>query len=161
MKLSFVSVFALFLLISCGSSPEAGWPETNLIEHGVPITIKAPEGLEVSKKALGFQQDITLTKGTDYLLQIFVSDAIVSNQEDALKAQKELVEDNPYFQKLVVDEPAGFIFENQVDSSYATYGFRYVKLMGGKEYIFQEGLLGSTDLDAVKSMYAGVKFSEK
>ena len=141
---------------SCSDGSQDGWPDKNLIEYGVPMTIRAPEGVEVDKRALGFQQDIVIKDDSEYNVQIFVSDAIVATEGAALQAQRELVEESPVFHQVIKNDENGFIFENKVDSTHSSFGFRYVKLMGGKEYIFQEGLMGNFSQSAVEAMYDGV-----
>lgn len=151
--------FLLLIIISiwsCSDGARQGWPEKNLIEYGVPMTIKAPEGVQVNKRALGFQQDIVIKDDSNYNVQIFVSDAIVATETAALQAQRELVEESPFFHQVIKNDENGFIFENKVDSTHSSFGFRYIKLMGGKEYIFQEGLMGNFSQEAVESMYNGV-----
>ena len=75
-----------------------------------------------------------------------------------MKAGK-LVEEqaNPYFSKIVKDEPAGFNYETKVDSTTQIFNFRYIQLKGDKEYIFQTGLIGRFTLEQVERMYEAVK----
>jgi len=47
------------------------------------------------------------------------------------------------------------------DSISTNYGFKYLKIQGDKEYIFQTGLVGNFGLDDVKVMYEAVKNKKK
>jgi hypothetical protein len=145
------------VLAACSNSPDSGWKEVNLIDHGIPLTIKAPENLEVERSKLAFQEDITIKGENGYDLQVFVSDAIVNSTEAAIQNHKELVSDNPFFSKYIQEDADGFIYQNQLDSTYTSFGFRYVKLMGGKEYVFQEAMMGTFEEEQIKAMYEGVR----
>ena len=147
----------VFVLVSCSSAPDSGWKEVNLIEHGIPLTIKAPENLEVERSKLAFQEDITIKGENGYDLQVFISDAIVNSTEAAIQNHKELVSDNPFFSQYIQEDPDGFIYQNQLDSTHTSFGFRYVKLMGGKEYVFQEAMMGTFEQDQITAMYEGVR----
>jgi len=153
-----LTVFILIAFcISCGSSPESGWPEKDMMEYGVPMTIKTPEDVSIEKTALGFQEDITVKNGNGFDLQIFVSEAMVKTEDAAIQSQKELVKESPYYLQMIQEDPAGFIFENKMDSTQSSFGFRYVKLMGGKEYLFQEGLMGLFSQEQAKAMYNAIQ----
>lgn len=153
----YIALLTISLLCACGSSPESNWPERDMMEYGVPLTINTPKEVSIEKSALGFQEDITVKDGDRFDLQIFVSEALVNSAEKAIKAQKELVMESPYFSQMILEDPAGFVYENQVDSTQSSYGFRYVKIMGGKEYLFQEGLMGLFTLEETKAMYNAVQ----
>ena len=59
--------------------------------------------------------------------------------------------------KIIEEEEVGFIYETVFDSTATNYGFKYLKIQGDKEYIFQTGLVGTFGLDDVKMMYEAVK----
>ena len=149
-------VLVVAMMTSCGND-RGGWQETSLLEHGIPITILAPDSLEVNRSSIAFQEDITL-KAEGFNIQIFISDAIVASAAAAISSQKESVTENPYFDSILSEDDKGFVFKNQIDSAHASFGFRHVRLMGGKEYIFQEGMLGSFTEDEARRMYEAVTY---
>ena len=51
----------------------------------------------------------------------------------------------------------GFIFEKKLSPDHLNYDFRYFKVQGDKEYVFQTGLIGKFSLEDVKGMYGAVK----
>ena len=157
MKFRFVTpvIFGM-VLVSCGGT-NADWKPTNLIDHGLPITILAPDSLEVQRSSIAFQEDITVEGPGDYGLQIFVSDAFVNNLNDAIKSQKESVQGNAFFHAMILEDEHGFVFENRIDSANQIFGFRHVRLMGGKEYVFQEPLMSTYTEEQAKRLFEAVK----
>ena len=63
------------------------------------------------------------------------------------------VQEDPFFREMIKEEDQGFIFSKKADSTTVDYDFRYVKILGDKELIFQTGLVGSFSLEDVKIMY--------
>jgi hypothetical protein len=74
----------------------------------------------------------------------------------AIAEQKKTVENSPYFSKFIHEEDHGFIFEKKIDDNNINYDFRYIKLRGGKEYLFQTGLIGKFSEDQVRKMFEAV-----
>ncbi|RLD18025.1 MAG: hypothetical protein DRI69_11070, partial [Bacteroidetes bacterium] len=62
-----------------------------------------------------------------------------------------------YYQKIMSDDDQGFIYQTAIDSTYINYGFRYFRLQGDKEYVFQTSLGGKYTLEAVQQMYKAVQ----
>lgn len=154
MRSKVVFILLGFILISCNSAPKT--EALDLMKYGLPIQIKAPAEAVVKANDLGFYKDVTVKQGEDYFIQIISTSATTSDiavlKEDQLKEVKK----NPYFKEVIFDEPNGFIFEKQIDSLF-NYDFRYVKLQGSNEYIFQTGLYGTFSKEDVKLMYESVK----
>ncbi len=157
--------YLLFLLItvsigiiSCGvEEPQSKFVELDLLSHGMPIVIQAPSDPIIESINLAIQKDITVKKGPDFSLQIFQSDALVSNPK-AIKARLLYeVQGNKFYQKIMSEDDQGFIYQTAIDSSYINYGFRYFRLQGDKEYVFQTSLGGKYTLEAVQGMYQAVQ----
>jgi len=146
-----------FAISSCSSDPHAGLKELDLMKHGVPLTIFAPEGSEVKTMDFGVQKDITIKKGDNFYLEIFSSDATTTDIKEIKDTQLKALKENPYFSKIIQDDKNGFIYENQIDSAKFNYGFRHIKIQGDKEYIFQTGLIGFFTKDDVIKMYSAIK----
>ena len=142
--------------ISCGS-PAASLPELDLMAHGLPIKLKAPEGSKVVMSDMGLMKDVTVTNGDSYALQIFSTDIISNNMDDIKQERLREVKNNPFFSKVVVDEAAGFIFEKVRPDSTKNYDFRHIRFQGDKQYIFQTSMIGSFSKEDVESMYDSVK----
>jgi len=152
-------ISAFLLITACQSDPMADYQPLNLIQYGVPMTILAPDSSDVEKTKLSFQDDITIRKDKDFSLQLFVSEAFNSNVESVLSVQKAEVRANPFFVQFIQEDPNGFVYEMKIDSTITTYGFRYVELMGDKEYIFSEALMGTFTLEAAQNMYKAVQMN--
>ena len=159
----FFTLVLLVLMIAvwgCGSDSD-GMSETSLLEYGVPITILAPDSLEVNRSSIAFQEDITVKGPDDFSIQIFVGDAVVDDLPKAIQAHRESVQENPFFHAFTEEMPDGFIFENRIDTTHTTFGFRHVRLMGGKEYVFQEPLIGSLSEEQARHLYESVSYRKE
>ncbi len=142
---------------ACKEEPTAGMVELDLMSYGMPIVIKAPENPEVRKMDLVMTTDVTVIKGDDYNVQIFESEADVRDVGQIKARLLSEIQKNPYFFAVIRDDPAGFIYESKVDSSYTNFGFRHVRIQGDKEFVFQQGLRGRFSKEAVEAMYQAVQ----
>ncbi len=154
--LFFISLI-LLLLSSCSSDRTEPLKSLDLLKYGVPVTILAPDSPEVKTMDLIVQKDITIRKGNDYFVQIFMSDAVTTDVSKVLKEQMEQTKTNPYFSKFLTEDAHGYIYELQVDSSATTYGFKFVKIQGDNEFVFQTGLSGLFNEEQVRRMYQAVQ----
>ena len=158
------STIAFFIIAgltiwSCTTEPE--WKPLNLLEYGMPITVLAPDSADVKKMNLVLQEDISIRKGENYFVQIFGAQATTRDAVELKESLKEEVLDNPFFSEMVEEGDYGFIYKDQIDSVHSTYGFRFVRLIGDKEYVFQTGLIGSFTEDQVRKMYEAVQYREE
>lgn len=151
-----LSFLCLLVCLSCGQDKSDLKP-LNLLKYGLPVTIQAPDSAKVKTSDMGIIKDVVVTDGEQYSVQIFSSTAITIDVKQLKKEQLADVKRNPYFSKLIREEDAGFIYENNVDSTLINYGFRHIKVMGDKEIVFQTGLIGSFSLEDVERMYAAVQ----
>ena len=149
-----VIVFTLFF--ACKPDPTSGLVDVDLMSYGVPIKIKAPQDAEVVAKDMIVMKDVTIKKDGFYV-QLLYSDAITHDPVKALIEQRNTVESGPFFSKIVQEDEHGFIFEKKIDEDNINYDFRFIKIRGGKEYIFQTGLIGKHSLEEVQKMYAAVQ----
>ena len=150
-------VGTLLFLAACGKDT-ANLKQLNLLEYGVPLTILAPDSAKIVSGTLSFSQDITIKSPEDnYDVQIFVYDATTMDLSRLKASHLAEVKNNEYFSKILEEEPAGFIYETVYDTLSPNYGFKYLKIQGDKEYIFQTGLVGDFELNDVKMMYEAVK----
>ena len=146
------------LILACSKKePYADLVELDLISHGVPIVIKAPEGATVETMDQLVQRDITVKKDNDFSLQIFESDAVYRDPADIQQRLMREVQTNRFFQEIISEDEQGFIYKNAIDSNYVNYGFRHFLIQGDKEYIFQTALRGKFTLEQVERMKAAVE----
>lgn len=159
--------FLIFLTVitgmyACQNSSNTALKSLDLLQYGIPITIMAPDSAKVVVGSLSFSQDITVKSEADkFDLQIFAYDATTNNLAEVKASHLAEVKSNAYFSKILEEEDAGFIYETTFDSTTTSYGFKYLKLQGDKEYIFQTGLIGTFELEDVKMMYEAVKNEKK
>lgn len=159
MKKSLLFVLAIILMWACQrNSTEQDWVENDLLQYGIPIVIMAPDSAEVNSSDLGgLIQDVTIKKGEDYYVQIYASGAETTDIAKVKSGQLSEVKSNRYFSKIVKEDADGFIYETVIDSTLTNYGFRYVRVQGDKEFVFQTGLVGNFSLEQVEKMYEAVR----
>ena len=158
MSQKFVLIFlTMSVMFACKSDHTKGLESLDLMSKGIPIKIMAPVGSEVLSEDFGVMKDVTIKKGDDFYLQILASNAMTTDKTAIINGQKSDVQNAPYFSKFIQEDADGFIYEKQIDSSKINYDFRYVKLQGDREYMFQTGLIGSYSLEDVKRMYQAVQ----
>ena len=134
--------------------------ELDLRPHGLQITIMAPDSAVIQEKDYNFMRDITVRKGDRFFLQIFEFAAPRQDAAGEKLRQLTAAREDPYFREVVMEEDQGFIFSKQADSTTVDYDFRYVKILGEKELIFQAGLVGTFSLPDIQRMYTAVKNEE-
>jgi len=75
---------------------------------------------------------------------------------EVLNGQMKMVKTDQYFTKVIEEHDNGFIFEKDIDGN-VNYDFRYIKLIGDQEYIYQTGMMGTFTEEAVRAMYKSVQ----
>lgn len=141
---------------SCKSDAGSGLAKLDLLSHGLPISIKAPEGAEIVTDDMGVWTDVTVKSGDDYYVQIIASDAVTFEKADIIAEQLKTVKESTFFSKILEEYEDGFIYEKKIDDKL-NFDFRHVKIQGDKEYIFQTGLIGTFTEDDVRTMYGSVQ----
>ncbi|MEM9549430.1 MAG: hypothetical protein AAGA77_25900 [Bacteroidota bacterium] len=145
-----------FVFAQCKSDKTANYPSKDLLKHGFAISVKAPENAEIKSDDLGFMQELTISSGEEYNVQILKSVTNTTNIKDALNGQMRLVKGDLYFSKVIEEYDNGFIFEKKIDDNI-NYDFRYVKLVGENEYVYQTGMIGTFTEQSVRDMYKSVQ----
>ena len=151
----------LGLIVSCAEDPSSQWEETNLIEYGVPLKIKAPDSIEVKKSSLAGMEDITIKGDNAYSLQIFASEVNTRDLGVLVSEQRSLVQEENYFRAFEKEWDAGFIYSMQLDSNTITYDFRHIRLQGDKQYIFQAGMMDSHTQEEIERLVSAVRMENK
>lgn len=161
LPVNYFLLFTVILCVQCSSNPISEWKSINLLEYGVPIEIKAPENVKVEAGDLMGMKDITVQDSGKYNLQIFVSDAQLESLDESLSDLKELIKENPTFDKIIDSFPHGFLFRLQVDSTTQSYDFRYLVTRGNKQIQFQMGMGRIYKREDVKRTLKGIKTMEE
>lgn len=135
----------------------SSWSDLDLLKHGIPFSILAPDSAKVETIDFGnIMKDVTVRGNDDYFVQIFASDAktldVKTLKEEALKE----VKDEKHFSRVVEESDQGFLYESRRDSTNTYYGFRYVRVQGSKEYLLQNGFRGFFTEEQARSMYKAV-----
>jgi hypothetical protein len=147
------------LLTSCQQEAESRLEKTDLLPHGIPVTIMAPDSAEIKAidMAGGLIKDVVIKGGEGYNVQIIASEAETTDIAKIKADQLANVKSNRYFSRIVEEEENGFIYETAIDSSHVSYGFRYIHVMGDQEIVFQSGLASTFDEEQARTMYKAVK----
>ncbi len=152
-----ILISALLMIVSCKNDTTKNLSKLDLMSYGIPISINAPDSADVKVMDMIVQKDITVKKGEDYSIQIFSMESTGNDLAQLKREKLSQVKGNRYFSKIVKESDDGFLFERKIDSTKVNYDFRYFKIMGDKEYIFQTGLIGDFNQEQVQKMYDSVK----
>ncbi len=148
-------VFALSLIVACGSKTTK-YPSMDLLKHGFSISVQAPADAEIASDDLGVMKELTIKSGEEYNVQILKSNSNTTLVSEVLNGQMKMVKTDQYFTKVIEEHDNGFIFEKDIDGN-VNYDFRYIKLIGDQEYIYQTGMMGTFTEEAVRAMYKSVQ----
>lgn len=152
----FISISMIVLISACGPGG-ASYPELDLMSHGLPIKINAPQDAEVAVDDLGIMKDVTV-KGTDnYSVQIFSSEAESLDVAKLIAGLKSDIEASAFFSKIISEDESGFIYEKVIDEDFVNYDFRSVKIQGDTKYVFQAGFGGKYTQAEIEKIYNSVK----
>lgn len=165
MKKVLLFVFAgIVLLAACKSDGTPGaWKEHNLLRYDLPVSIMGPDSVNVTSNNLLFSKDVTIEGALEdgFGIQIFSSEA--SSQDPKKIKAEELAASkrHQYFSELIQDDEQGFIYTTKLDSANVYHGFKYIKVQGAREYIYQNLSGRKYNLNDVKKMYAAVQPQKK
>jgi len=160
MRNYFILSLGMLALMAC-TSAEPELPTLDLLQYGMPVSIKAPEDAEVKKASIAFRQELEITAEDNFRVVVAMDEAAVRDPQKIKEQRLTSAKEHRYFFRVVKDGPHGFIFENRIDSSNSTYGFTVVKVLGDKEYVFENARTGIYTLDQVKKMYDAVSDEEQ
>lgn len=157
--LSLLAICMAILMIGCkGEGKSAGdLKEMDLMSHGMPIKIKVPTGAKVESSDMGIMKDVTIKADNNYSLQISSGVATTMDPSAIKSQQKSYVKDAAFFDEILEEDNNGFIYRKKISEDRINHDFRYIKIQGDLEYIFQTGLMGHFSLEDVQLMYASVK----
>ncbi len=146
------------LLPSCTPDGGADYQDLDLTPYNVPVTIQAPDSARVVAGTLSaLMDDVTVRSPADrYAVQILASAASTNDMARMKAEQLDLVREGRYFERIVSEEPAGFVFENRIDTT-SLYGFRCIVYRGDREIVFQNSFDGVYNLEEIQRMYDSVK----
>ena len=153
---NFLLLLISIAIFACQSEPNSlsTWSDLNLLEHGIPFSILAPDSAKVETIDFGnIMKDVTVRGGDDYFVQIFASDAKTTDVNKLKTEALNEVKEEKHFSKIIEESDQGFIYESKRDSTTTYYGFRYVKLQGTKEYILQNGFRGFFTENQARAMF--------
>ncbi len=150
----YLLILALVVLAGgCNREPE-GFSERHLLDYGLDLTLLLPDSARVHVKDYGPIRDFTISDGRAFSLQIFEFQSPTGDSAGEKLRQLNTARQDPLFREVVREDDHGFIYAMQADSASVDYDFRYVRMIGDRELIFQTGLVGRYALADVERMYA-------
>lgn len=156
MRSGTISVLCLAMFFVCCSDANNGeWRTHNLLKYDLPISIIGPDSVLINSNILMSTRDVTVQGAFDkgYSVQIFSSEASTLDPKNIKNQQLIDVKTNPYFKEVIKDDNQGFIYRTEIDSLNINYGFKWIKVQGDNEYIFQNGIGRFFTLEEVEKMY--------
>jgi hypothetical protein len=158
MKFIGLLIFISLLITNCKpADPLEGYQDLDLMSYGLPIKIKAPENAKVEFDDLGFVKDVSIKGENNFYIQLQGGTATTTNIASIKEEYLTSLKNSKYFSKIIEEEEAGFIYEKDLGDGHLNYDFRYIRVQGDHEYIFQRGLVGQYTIEEVKTMYNAVK----
>ena len=139
--------------IACSSDPSAKWQETDLMQYGLPVKIKAPANIEVNRSPFSGSEEFQLSGPKNYGMTVLMLDATTPNTREVKAELEDLVKKGKYFSDFVISEDDGFVYRIAIDSLHAVYGFRKVKIQGGKQIIFQNPYMSKLSEEQALRLY--------
>lgn len=178
-KQTSIAVAAACIIAACGSKEKKGGDaETpkqapvaavamkplDLTANGIPITIQAPEGAQVTKEKGG--SDVVVAKDRFNILireDKFGEENATAEQtkETALKEDSQTLNDPGMGMKMEVltNDPTGYLFMTTNKQGGKICRFTYVINKDGKNYIFRENFMELNDIE--RSMNTGYSISRE
>lgn len=140
-------------LVGCAADKQEDWKLTDLMSHGLPVKVMAPNDLKVTKSSLGGSQEYNLHCPDGYGMNILVMEATSGNAESTIAELRDIIEQGKYFDSIVESTKDGFIYKMSVSDNHAVYGFRKVQIQGDKQFVFQNPYMSKLSLDEAKRLY--------
>ncbi len=159
MKRLFLLVLLFLVVWACADDAATKMKPLDLLPYGVPMSIKVPLDSPQIKTADGFlgEKEVSIKAGEGFDVLITYEPARTSDLAKLKSEQVSNVKEISNFSKMMQEEEKGFIYETQIDSTHAYYGFRYVHLQGSQFYLFQSGLIGTFTLEQAETMYHAIQ----
>jgi hypothetical protein len=152
-------VFAAGLFAACDAGEPAKLVATDLTEKGIPISIQAPEGAEISESMIALETALDVRKDEfNLMVELYVDNRHASGDAKTIAAeQKELASKGDDFARMLVEEDHGYLYATKSDSG-EDFHFLFVRVLEGKEIHFSEALtLFPQKEKDVRVMYDAVK----
>ncbi|MBK8656123.1 MAG: hypothetical protein IPN20_19900 [Haliscomenobacter sp.] len=164
-KLFFGLLFFLFAFAACTGNKEDGpnWPVLDLMPHGFPIAVIAPDSARVSVTKVGAIEDVTvINEGTErYSVQIYVQPVITSDMAELKANQINEVKSNPDFRQILEEDEQSFVYSLNQPNGTTVYSFRYVHLQADKEYVFTTGFNEAFTMEEAKRLLQAVRQNQE
>jgi hypothetical protein len=149
--------FALILIIASCQNDKIKLVPLDLVSHGMPIKINAPEDATVEFDDIGIIKEIEIKSATSpFHILVISSEADVLDAAQVIEQEKADIESSTYFSIIVTEDVEGFIYEKKVSEEYINYDFRHIKIRGDRKYVYKAGLGSQYTVDEIKTMYKAV-----
>ena len=153
--LLFFVVFTL-LIAACSSESSNGWKEVDFMKDGLPVKIKAPANVKVTKSNFSGSEEFKLTGADNYGMSVLVLEATNSDVNQVKSDLEALVKKGRYFNQFVQNDAHGFVYQIMIDSTRSVYGFRKIKIQGEKQIVFQNPYMSKLTKEEAIQLYEAV-----
>lgn len=163
-KILLFALVGIVSVVACNSDGMPGaWKEHNLLRYDLPVSVMGPDSVKVTSNNLLFSKDVTIEGALEkgYGIQIYSSEARSQDPKKIKAEELGASKSHQYFSELLQDDEQGFIYTTKLDSANVYHAFRYIKVQGDKEYVYQNLSGRKYNLDEVKKMYAAVQPNKK
>ncbi len=156
----FLMLVPILFIIGCSAGP-AKMVETDLSSYDIPIKINVPEGAEFSTEGLFVERGLDITK-KKFMLSVEVYEEYADESGDIatiIQSNLEIDKGMDGFDKIILEEAAGYIFSTVDDDGNKDYDFSYVRIVNGLEIHFTSGIsfFSNYTEDEIKIMYDAAK----
>ena len=146
------------ILTSCGKKDELNLVKTDLLQYGVPITIKAPKTATFESSDLAGLRGVVITDSMSYFQLSAYANPITTSDVTQYKAEKLGTERaRETFTKLIQEDRDGFIYESKWDEQTTGFQFVYFVVAGDKYYTLENIGNSILTLEEAKRIYNAIR----
>ncbi len=154
----FIGILLLITgIIACNQVNKMADGKLDLLKYGIPVTLQAPDDVEISKVGKGTLAHVSVKNEQGYDVQVFMAEAVSQDMTWLKQQKKEMVTAHPNFTKIVEEYDNGFIYEKTENDGSRSYDYIIIELLGDKEITFMGGNTGTFSEENVKTMVQSIK----
>ncbi len=143
-------------MTGCSNDPTSKWKETDLMQYGLPVKIMAPADIEVTRSPFSGSEEFKLTGPRGYGMNVLVLDATSPDVGEVKTELENLIKKGRYFSDFVQSDNNGFVYKITIDSLHSVFGFRKVKIQGGKQIVFQNQYMSKLTQEQAQQLYTSI-----
>lgn len=147
-----LTLLITLIMLSCTDLP-TGMTWYQLQNGQLKIEIPAPDGVSEHYKSYPGMEDYMLRSLNGFDLQFYAFELKDLKIEEELEKQLKIVRMEDSFDTIVYSVADGFIFKRRFLETEEEFDFRLIRILGGKEVIFQSGQTIVHTREQVEAMF--------